>query len=237
MTTLRVLFADDEEMARTRLRRLLTSIGGVEIVCECQSGEEALRMLEAHTIDVALLDVRMGVVSGLEVADAAADLGVEIVLTTAHADHAVAAFEKGAVDYLLKPIDEDRLREALDRARARMAPAHAPSAMPMERLAIASRGEIVLVAPGDVSHAVSDGSLVTLTTKDRELLTELTLADLLRSLPHLLRVHRRAVLALDHVDRLQPQASGGYIAHMRGGGVVPVSRQEARALRRRLGIR
>jgi two-component system, LytTR family, response regulator len=237
VTALRVLFADDEEMARVRLRRLLESAGGVEIVCECRSGEEALRMLEAHAVDVALLDVRMGVVSGLEVADAAADLGVEIILTTAHADHAVAAFEKGALDYLLKPIDEQRLAEALGRARARITPPHTPAAMPIERLPIASRGEIVLVAPGSVSHAISDGRLVTVTTSDRELLTELTLADLLRHLPHLLRVHRRAVLALEHVDRLQPQPSGGYLAKMRGGQVVPVSRQEARQLRRRLGIR
>lgn len=237
--TLRVLFADDEAMARKRMRRLLESQPGVEIVAECTSGEDALLSLDAHAVDVALLDVHMGLVSGLEVSELAAELGVEVILTTAHTEHAVEAFEKGAVDYLLKPIDEARLAQALSRASARIEPsrpASSPSAPTTERLAIESHGEVHLLNPEDISHAISDGQLVTLVAGNRELLTERTLSELERRLPSLLRVHRRALLSLAHVDRLKPQPTGGYLAVMRSGQEVPVSRQEARELRRRLQL-
>jgi two-component system LytT family response regulator len=234
--TLRVLFADDEAMARKRMRRLLEAQPNIEIVAECTSGEEALLCLDAHAVDVALLDVHMGLVSGLQVSELAADLGVEVILTTAHAEHAVEAFEKGAIDYLLKPIDEARLAQALSRASARIQVAPTPSAQPTDRLAIESHGEVHLLNPEDVSHATSDGQLVTLVTTDRELLTERTLAELERRLPSLLRVHRRALLSLAHVDRLKPQPTGGYVAIMKSGHEVPVSRQEARELRRRLQL-
>lgn len=235
--TLRVLFADDEAMARKRMRRLLEAQPDVEIIAECTSGEDALLCLDAHAVDVALLDVHMGLVSGLEVSELAAELGVEVILTTAHQEHAVEAFEKGAIDYLLKPIDEARLARALSRASARVERPSAqetPSPSSTERLAIESHGEVHLIDPSDVSHATSDGQLVTVVANGRELLTERTLSELERRLPSLLRVHRRALLSLAHVDRLRPQPSGGYVAITKSGHEVPVSRQEARELRRRL---
>jgi two-component system, LytTR family, response regulator len=234
---LRVLIADDEEMARRRMRRLLSSMPDVEIVAEAKSGEEALLLLDAHPVDVALLDVHMGRISGLTVSDTAAELGVEVVLTTAHAEHAVEAFDKGAVDYLLKPIDEARLVQALRRVRSRLAPLPPAKESPaLERLALEVRGEVLFLKTADISHALLEGELVTLFTRDAAHLTELSLTELEAKLPSLLRVHRRALLALDHVSRLVPQPTGGYLAKTHGGHEVPVSRQAARELRRRLGL-
>ena len=116
MRPLRVLFADDELMARRRLRRLLSDMPGVEIVAECASGEEVLATLDRADVDLVLLDVRMGELSGLDVSDVAADLGVEVVLVTAHPEHAVSAFERGAIDYVLKPVAAVR-RSSSARAR------------------------------------------------------------------------------------------------------------------------
>jgi two-component system LytT family response regulator len=246
---LRVLVADDEEVARRRIRRLLSAIEGVEIVAECASGEDALAQLDRLDVDLALLDVRMGARSGLDVADAAAELGVEIVFTTAHADHAVAAFARGAADYVLKPIEAERLGLAIARARERIAHARADSSgavsagsaassAGLDRIAIESRGELRLVPTGDISHAIVDGELVTVWAGGEAIVTELTLSDLARRLPAgaFERVHRRALLQLGHVDRLRPLPTGGYLAITRDGQEVPVSRQAARALRRRLGI-
>ena len=235
---LRVLIADDEEMARRRMRRLLASMPDVEIVAEAKSGEEALLLLDAHSVDVALLDVHMGRISGLTVSDTAAELGVEVVLTTAHAEHAVEAFDKGAVDYLLKPIDVERLAQALRRVRSRLAPPPPPAteSAVRERLALEVRGEVLFLKTADISHALLDGELVTLFTRDASHLTELSLTELEAKLPSLLRVHRRALLALDHVARLIPQPTGGYLAKTHAGHEVPVSRQAARELRRRLGL-
>jgi len=236
---LRVILADDEEMARLRLRRLLEEHADVRIVGEARSGKEALAILDGQDVDLALLDVRMGLVSGLEVSETAADLGVEVVMTTAHRDHAVEAFAAGALDYLLKPIEAERLAQALARVRARLEPVaetkgsvgHISDRFPLE-----VRGEVVLLRAADVSHATLEGTLVRLFVVGAAHLTELSLSDLERRLPHLVRVHRKALVALDHIERLRPLASGGYVAILRAGQEVPVSRQAARELRRRLGI-
>src|SRR5574338_48978 len=103
MTTLRVLIVDDEELARRRLVRLLADFPGVEVAGECDGGQAALNRLAGPEadVDVALLG----------------DDGPYVVFTTAHDDHAVEAFDLGAVDYLLKPIEAVRLHRALERAR------------------------------------------------------------------------------------------------------------------------
>jgi two-component system, LytTR family, response regulator len=251
MTTLRILFADDELMARRRVRRLLEAMADVEIVAECESGEAALRELDRLDVDVALLDVGMGAVSGLAVSDLAAELGVEVVFTTAHPGHAVEAFDRGAVDYVLKPLEADRLATAVARARQRVdatrfraAPAQAGSSVAplaplasFARLALESNGEVRLVHPDDVSHALHDGELVSVWAAGQAILTDRSLTALEAALGgSFLRVHRRALVNLAHVDRLRPVPTGGYIAVTRGGHEVPVSRQAARGLRRSLGL-
>lgn len=239
MSALRILFADDEQMARKRLRRLLEAEKGLVVVAECESGEAAMRELDRIDVDVALLDVSMGAVSGLDVSRLAEELGVEVIFTTAHAEHAVAAFERGAVDYVLKPVDGERLSRALGRARARIegqGERSAPGLAPLDRIAIEVRGEVRLVRPSDVTHVVHDGQLATVHAGGQALLTEKSLADLERALPQLERVHRRALLSLAHVEKLRPLETGGYVATVAGGAEVPVSRQAARGLRRRLGL-
>jgi two-component system LytT family response regulator len=237
---LRVMFADDEEMARLRVRRLLEGVPDVDVVGEARSGKDALALLEDLEIDVALLDVRMGLVSGLDAAERAAELGVEVIVTTAYRDHAVEAYAHGAIDYLLKPLDPARLERALDRVRARLGPrseSAASSPAPSGRLAIESRGEVLLIPAAELTHAtLEDDGLVRVHTSAASTLTELSLSDLERRMPHLFRSHRRALLALEHVNRLRPLATGGYVAILHDGREVPVSRQSARALRRRLGI-
>jgi two-component system LytT family response regulator len=167
-----------------------------------------------------------------------------VIFLTAHPEHALAAFDVGATDYLLKPVDQARLEKALDRARkqldgAETAAASPAGAAPIARLAIATKAGVVLIAPDEVTHAVFDGTLVTVHAKERALLTDLTLQELEDKLAgsHFERVHRRAIVNLLMVDRLEPVLSGGYLARMVGGKTVEVSRQAARKLRRRLGIR
>jgi two-component system LytT family response regulator len=239
MIAMRVLLADDELLARKRLARLLAELPGVTVVAECADAEEVIARVRQGGIELALLDIHMPGLSGLDalgiLGDARGGGGPAIVFCTAHADHAVAAFEGGAIDYLLKPIELERLRKAVDRARARAAPRPAP---PIERMPFETRQGIVLVDPARITHAVLDGALVTVSTLEGELVTDYTLQDLERRLPEgrFIRVHRRALLALEHVARLEPVATGGYAAHTVRGQVVEVSRQAARALRRRLGL-
>lgn len=244
---IRTLIADDEQMARKRARRLLEERDDVEIVAEVASGEAALAMLESIEVDLAILDVEMPGLSGLDVSSAAAELGVYVVFTTAHSEHAVSAFERGAVDYVMKPLDEARLGLAIDRVKARHASESGPTASALEstreaptfdRLALRVRGEVRLVRVEDVEHATLEGELVVVVAKGERLLTELSLQELERRLvgPSFWRVHRRALLNLAHVERLRPLPTGGYVAITFAGDEVPVSRQEARRLRQRLGL-
>jgi two-component system LytT family response regulator len=241
MTKLRVLIADDEAMARKRLARLLAAMPDVDVVAECDSGDAALSALETLEVDLAVLDIQMPGLSGLDVSSAAAELGVEVVFASAHSEHAITAFERGVVDYVVKPVDAERLAVAVGRARERLARSETPALAPVphsDRLAVTVRGEVRLVAVADIAFAALEGSLVRLKVRDEELWTDLSLHDLERRLAPsgFVRVHRRALLNLAQVDRLRPLSTGGYVAITRAGDEVPVSRQEARRLRRRLDI-
>jgi len=238
MTALRVLIADDERMARQRLRRLLSSMPEVQVVAVCESGDEVLRRLEETAVEVAVLDIRMPGLTGLALSEVAAEWGVDVIFATAHPEHALEAFDRGVVDYVLKPIEADRLSLALERARARIQLEPSPRATPLERIGFTVREEVRLVAPDDISHAVLDGELVHVFVRGEVLLADTKLAELERMLPAgtFERVHRRALANLAHVECLRPQPSGGYVAVMASGHEVPVSRQAARALRKRLGI-
>jgi len=235
---LQVLLADDELLARRRLARLLAELPAVTLVGECSSGQELLATLARgeHEVDLVLLDIHMPGLSGLETGALLPEDGPYIIFTTAHGEHALAAFDLGAVDYLLKPIEAVRLHRALERARHRLGPrGPAPSFV---RLPVSTRDGILLVDPRDLSHATFDGALVTLHLPGRTLLTDLSLQDLEDRLPAgaFERVHRRALVNLEKIDRLEPQGTGGYTARMPGGDAVPISRQAARRLRRRLGL-
>ena len=243
---LRVLVCDDELMARKRVRRLLGELSDIETVIECESGEEVLARLAEEDVDVAILDVSMSGMSGLETVLAMPEDRPYVVFLTAHPEHAVKAFEVGAVDYVLKPVDDARLAKAIERARHALD--HGParsgegSSAPqrLSKLAIATHDGAALVSPSDVTHATFDGTLVTVHTSSRTILTDDTLQDLeakLGAAGAFERVHRRAVLNLDHVERLESVDSGGYVACLSTGKRVDVSRQSARKLRRRLGLR
>lgn len=245
---LRVLVCDDELMARKRVLRLLGEMQGIEATIECESGEEVLAKLRDEDVDVAVLDINMPGLSGLETVMQMPEERPYVIFLTAHPEHAVKAFDVGAVDYLLKPVDDARLATALGRARKALdqgsvrttdAGDDRPSTGRIGKLAIATHGGAALVSPDDVTHATFDGTLVTVHTAARSILTDDTLQELEAKLPPgpFERVHRRAIVNLDHVDRLESVDSGGYVACLSTGRRVDVSRQSARRLRRRLGLR
>jgi len=245
----RVIVCDDEMMARMRILRLLEETQQTELVVECDSADAVLARLEKEEFDVALLDINMPGKTGIDLVRAMPEERPYVVFLTAHPEHALEAFDVGAIDYLLKPVDRPRLEKALDRARKHLDKDERPARdaggaggpngrSPMPKLAVPTKGGVVLLNPHDVTHAVFDGALVTVYTKDQKLLTDFTLQELEAKLPPGVfeRVHRRALLNLDHTERLEPVPSGGYTAKVTGGHGVDVSRQAARKLRRWLGL-
>lgn len=242
MSRLKVLVADDEQVARARLARLLGAMEDVELAGEAKDGDEVLARVRAGGVDLVLLDIQMPKLSGTEALALWPPDGPWVVFCTAHAEHAVKAFDAGAVDYLLKPVEPDRLKKALDRARARVTHERFAEALKkhqLARLPITTRQGVVLVDPATITHAVLEGELVTVYTRDAQYLADFTLQDLQERLPpgKFERVHRRALLNLEAVARLEPLETGGYTARTHGGHSVEVSRQAARDLRKRLGLR
>jgi two-component system, LytTR family, response regulator len=233
-----VLVCDDEAMARKRVLRLLAEAGHAEHAFEADGPQAARALLEREDIELLLVDIQMPGESGLAFVASLPEPRPAVVFLTAHAEHALAAFDLGATDYLVKPVDADKLQRCLARVAARgLAPVAVRDAAPNPLFALKTRDGAELVRRADLTHATFDGSLVTVYFADnRKVLSELTLAEFEQKVPELLRVHRRALLNLDHVVRLESVASGGYVAHTRAGAAVDVSRQAARELRRRLQL-
>jgi DNA-binding LytR/AlgR family response regulator len=231
---LRVLAADDELLARKRLERLIGAMPGVEFLGACESAEELLKRLEDEDCDVVVLDIRMPGLTGLEAGALLPEGGPLIIFVTAHEGHALEAFEVGAVDYVVKPVEAARLGRALERARRQLAPAPPGSA---ERLAVETAKGVLLLDPSQITHVEVEGALTAVVSLEQgRVLTEASLGKLGAKLGGFERVHRQALVNLARVRRLEPLASGGYVAHLDGGGAVPVSRAVARRLRRRLGL-
>lgn len=241
---LRCLIVDDELLARNRMQRLLLLQDDVVVVGVCSDAAAALAAVDEGEVDVVFLDIHMPGLSGLEAAERLpdGDRRPAVVFATAWADHAVDAFALGAIDYLLKPIDETRLARAVERARKARprTPAPTSSTTPetLAPLSIPTRRGVVLVPPGDVTHAVLGNDLVTVYGRDGAIyVTDFSVADLEERLPadRFMRVHRRALVNLWLVTLLEPLETGGYTAVLPGGHRVTVSRAAGRELRRRLG--
>jgi two-component system LytT family response regulator len=245
VSELLVAVVDDELIGRRRLARLAAETPAVKVVAECDSGEAALARVSHGGIEVLLLDIQMGAVSGLDVLGRLGGGLPLVVFVTAHAEHAVQAFDGGAVDYVLKPIDPARLARALLRARERVE-AYRARALPAEplaepdpsgplRLAIPTRRGLKVIDPGSVRYAIVDGESVLIHTVEGVLVTDFRLVALEKKLPadRFVRAHRRVLLNLEHVVGLHAEGPSLHLAELSDGATVPISRQAARALRRR----
>lgn len=233
---MRVLIADDEPLARRALVQLVVRHADVEIVGECADGAEVRDALARDAVDVLLLDVRMPELSGLEAARLVAGARPLIVFVTAFDHFGVPAFERGAVDYLLKPVTQERVDVALARVRARlaadedaaryraMASAATPSYIGRLVARVADRDIIIpvdrveLVAADDVYAAVYAGG--------RRYLVRTSLDDLERSLPpeRFVRVHRSFIVPVGAVVAIR-RSGGTVVVELRNGASVPVSRR------------
>ncbi len=215
---MRLLVADDEAPARDRLRRLLAELGH-DVVAEAADGTQALALCRARPIDVALLDIRMPGMDGLACAAALAELpeAPAVVFVTAHEEHALAAFEAHAVDYLLKPVRGDRLARALSRAKALTRAQLAALAEPRPHLVVTYRGGVLRVPVDDVLYLRAEQKYVVARHSGGEALLEESLRALAERFgDRFLRVHRNALVARDAVAGLVKDASGTCFVQVRG---------------------
>lgn len=236
---MRVLVVDDEAPARRRLVRMLGRMPGVEVVGEAADGEQALARIREHAPDLLLLDIDMPEMDGLELAELP---GLPpVVFTTAHAEHALRAFEVAAIDYLLKPISRQRLAEALERARERQpasASAPAPTTTDGPPRVVARCGATTHVVDAtSITRFHAEDKVTVFTHEGRELLLDDSLAALEQRLADhgFFRAHRAELIRLDAVRALHAE-DGSTTAELSDGSRAAVSRRVAAELKRRLGI-
>lgn len=247
MTTQRILIVDDEAPARRRLRELIGDCAAVmplEVAGEAGDGHEALTVLNEHTVDVVLLDIRMPGMDGIELARHLLKLAAPpaIIFTTAYDAYAVKAFELNAIDYLLKPIRAERLALALKKAITNNAVAAASLAQlaPKARthLSINERGRVVLVPVKDIVFLRAEQKYVTIKTLAREFLLEESLVSLEQEFAEeFVRVHRSALVAKSAIEGFERAAAveGGEAHwHVMLRGLperLPVSRRQQHIVR------
>jgi len=233
------LIADDEPLARRRLRDLLADVPAVEVLGEAADGAEAVAQIDALRPDLVFLDIQMPGLSGLDVLRQTAHHPVTI-FTTAHDRYAVAAFELAAVDYLLKPFGLERLTVAVTRAlaaRDTAAPARAEQALvgagPLERLFVHDRGKIVPLAVSKIVRFEARDDYVAVCPEGRTYLMHVTLGELERRLDpaRFLRIHRTHLVNLDYVRTMEPYDGTRLVVELVDGTRLMASRSRSRVLK------
>ncbi len=239
---MRIVIADDEAPARSRLRSLVEELQVGEVVGEAANGREALELVERLSPDVLLLDIRMPGMDGLEAAGHLAQLEQPpaVIFTTAYGDYALAAFDARAMDYLLKPIRRERLAQALDGARrltrSQLAALGQDEGGPRARTHLSARvkGTIRLIPVDSVLYFQAEQKYVTVCHREGEVLIEESLKALEEEFaPRFVRIHRNALVARDALEALERDALGRCRVKLRGlQQRLEVSRRHAPTLRR-----
>lgn len=244
---MRAVIVDDEEPARAKLRRWLGSEPDIEIAGEFADGLTAAHSIMTATPDVVFLDIQMPGLNGLQVA---AQLEPEasplLVFVTAYDAHALAAFDLNAIDYLLKPYDEERFRRALGRVRTQFhAQDERGSAVRVaraqtgisDRLFVPATDGLRLIDCADIHFLEADDNYVHVYTGEQKYLLRRTLRDLLQQLgeQRFVRIHKSVAVNIAEIDALTPLFKGDYELRLRSGKLLRLSRRYTSSLFGRTG--
>jgi DNA-binding LytR/AlgR family response regulator len=245
---IKALIVDDEPVARHVLRDELDQFPEIEVIGEAENGKDALQKIGKLAPDLVFLDLQMPVMSGFEVVRALGDGPLPvIVIVTAFDQHAIQAFEAGAVDYLLKPVSEARLQKAVERAKgllsrpleianqlALMASAN-PYAQPAKGRKIVGRSgaDFVLLDADDVLAFQAERELVWIVTARQRLLATQSLRAIAERLaePEFRRVHRNAIVNVNHVRKMSILSSQRWLITLSNGLQLVVSKRQAHGIR------
>jgi len=256
MNKLRLIIADDERPAREFLKKLLREFPEAELIGEAENGVDALELIKTARPDLALLDLRMPELSGLEVVKSLRKSQMPLVaFVTAYDEYALSAFEINAVDYLLKPVEKSRLAETLLRAAERLEQAdwretekqkvgNAANMLDddasneiLDRIPARKRDDIFLIPVSEIASIIADGELLQITTGDNDKYTiNFRLKDLEARLDEkrFVRLSRGALANLEMISRISPMPGGTFVITLNNGQQIQSSRLQSRLLRNKL---
>ena len=243
---IRAVIADDEPLARKKLRLLLGAEPGVQVIAECQNGSEAIAAVQEHKPDLLMIDVRMPDLDGFEVLSRIPSEEMPVVVfTTAYNQFAIQAFEAHAMDYLLKPFERDRLHQTIERARAELLKSHdrdlasrildllsersarvSEAGRVDDRMVIRAGGRVVFVSLDDVEWIEAAANYVRLNVGKESYLLREGIGKISERLDpdRFVRVHRSIIVNVRKIKELQPCDNGEYIAVLKSGKELSCSR-------------
>ena len=245
---MKTLIVDDEPIARKVLRDELEVLDEIEIIGEAENGEEALRKIYTLDPDLVFLDLQMPAMGGLEVVrNLRKESAPLIVILTAYDQHAIAAFEAGAIDYLLKPVSEPRLRKAVDRAMSlqgkksavaeraqKLAALAGPAVYPANRKIVGRNGpEYFLLDLDEILAFQAEGETVWIVTGKNRYLAMQPLREIearLKESPFQ-RVHRSAIVNVNHVRKMSAMSSQRWLLTLTNSQELIVSKRQAHSVR------
>jgi len=255
---LRVLVADDERLARQRLEDLLAHEDNIEIVGRTDNGLATVAAIRELEPDLVFLDIQMPGKTGLEVVrEIGADAMPPVIFTTAY-DHAITAFDLAAIDYLIKPFDDERFEKAFRRARRMIElnqvsklseelrsllsggpkPSGAAKREYLERIAVEMRGQVRIVPVKQIDYLIASGPYAELYVGDKRYLIRERMQTLEERLDpaRFFRIHRSAIVRLDLVETLIRNPGGDYAVQLKGGVKLKVSRSRFEKLEQQMGM-
>ena len=251
MQTIRALIIDDEGLARDTLRLLLDNHEEIVVIGDCEDGREAVSMIQTEKPDLVFLDIQMPEMNGFEVVEAVGPEQMPVVIfVTAYDQYALRAFEARALDYLLKPFDDERFEQALRRAVERVRQRHVgalssqlvdllstrneanqPESVDendyLERIMIKERGSMFFIKVEEIEWIEAAGDYVSIRVGSKAHLLRETMSGLIKKLNprQFVRVHRSSIVNVDCIKELKPYFHGDYIVILKNGKELKLSRR------------
>lgn len=234
MKPLRVLIVDDEPLARQRIEDLLAKESDVQVIGTASSGTEAVEAIRSLGPDLVFLDVQMPGMSGIEVAEKVGDEMPPIIFVTAYDKFAINAFDLAAVDYLLKPFDDERFAQAFARVRRTAKPRQQYA----DRISVESRGQTRVVPVADIEYITASGPYAELHVGKNAWAVRERMQTLEERLDpdRFIRTHRSVIVRVDLIDALLRRPGGDYAVRLKDGTELSVSRSRRDEVERKLGI-
>ena len=245
---IKTILIDDEPLARSMVHEYLNEYPEFQVVAECNDGFEAVKAIHEHQPDLIFLDVQMPKLTGFEMLELL-DSYPHVIFTTAFDEYALKAFEKNAIDYLLKPIRPDRFKKAIDKFRssfqqnrpsqadnAGMAEAIEPESL--ERVVVKTGNQIKIIPVQQINYLEAYDDYVKIHTSDGMFLKNKTMASFERQLDpkHFVRVHRSFIVKVDQLEKIEPMEKDSYIATLHHGEKVNISKSGYSRLKKVIGM-
>ncbi len=245
---IKALIIDDEPLARSIISHYLLAYADIEIVAECGNGFEGLKAINEHQPHLIFLDIQMPKITGFEMLELADEMPA-IIFTTAYDEFALKAFEANAIDYLLKPFEQERFNKAVDKFLANNASQNHQQKEKIaliaqqnntqnERIVVKTGNKIKVISIYDITHLSADDDYVNIHTAEGAFLKNQTLSFFEKNLnPKLfVRVHRSYIVKIDQITKLEPYEKDGYLIILKTGEKIPVSKTGYPKLKAVLGI-